>query len=344
MTSSDRWAPAAGPALVLGYCVINSAKSVLEGALVQDLSPEFLALNAFLLAQLFYFVVCRDKRALVVAVRRNWADLLAFNVSTTVSWVAVLYAFTVFEPVVANSVIIGLIPSLTILIGKGLRPGTRALPLELFAAGCVLCAMGFLLTTSWSGSSAVGGVSTAELVFGVTACVLTAVAVVGNTFFTKRLSEGGMTVPQMMASRFVLLIVTTFVVMTVRDSAAPYTAGTLTAIAAIGCVGVIISLYLLQQGIVRTEPITVSMLFGTNLAITYVVQFFDPRLHQSATSLIGTAALCLSICLGAWARMRNRPEPGATATASAATTATTATTATNATSASTVTTASRAST
>ncbi|TQK51133.1 hypothetical protein FBY35_1525 [Streptomyces sp. SLBN-118] len=315
MTSPSRRLALAGPLLVLGYCVINSTKSVFEGSLVQHLSPEFIAFNSFVIAQAFYFFTCRDKKALTSVVRRLLTDVVALNISTAVCWIAVLYAFTVFEPAMANSVILGLVPSITILLGFKLRPGTKALPLELVAAAIMLAAMGYLVAMAWQGSSAIGNVPPGEIAFGLAACVLTATSLAGITYSTKRLSDGGMSVQQMMASRFVLLIASTFVILVARDSFGPYSPGNVGAILAISTVGVIISLYLLQQGIVRTEPITVSMLFGTNLVITYVAQFFDPRLHQSQATLIGIAAVSAAMLLGTWARWRdgrNAAEPAET--------------------------------
>ncbi|MEU6662617.1 EamA/RhaT family transporter [Streptomyces sp. NPDC046821] len=295
---------AAGPLLVLGYCVINSTKSVFEGALVQDLSPEFIAFNSFVVAQAFYFFTLRDKRELKAVIRRCLSDVVMLNIATAVCWIAVLYAFTVFEPAMANSMIIGLGPSVTIALGFRLRPGTKALPLEVVAAGAMLVTMAYLLVVASDGDSAIGDVPTGKIVFGVVMCVLTTISLSGVTYYTKRLGDAGMTVRQMMASRFVVLIVATFVILVARDSFGAYSPGNVGAMLAISLVGVIISLYLLQQGIVRTEPITVSMLFGTNLVITYVVQFVDPRLHQSQATFYGIVAISLAMCLGTWARWR----------------------------------------
>ncbi|MFE7897967.1 EamA/RhaT family transporter [Streptomyces sp. NPDC057424] len=314
MSSSRRLALAAGPLLVLGYCVINSTKSVFEGALVQDLSPEFIAFNSFVVAQAFYFLTLRDKRELKAVVRRCLPDVVMLNLSTAVCWIAVLYAFTAFEPAMANSMIIGLGPAVTIALGFKLRPGTKALPLELAAAGAMLVAMAYLLITASDGESAIGDLPTGKLVFGIVMCVLTTISLSGITYYTKRLGDAGMSVRQMMASRFVALIVATLVILVARDSFGPYSPDNVGAILAISLVGVIISLYLLQQGIVRTEPITVSMLFGTNLMITYVVQFVDPRLHQSQDTFIGVLAISLAMCVGTWARWRasrqDAGEPG----------------------------------
>lgn len=302
MSPSRRLTLAAGPLLVLAYCVINSTKSVFEGALVQDLSPEFIAFNSFVVAQAFYFFTLRDKQELKSVVRRCLSDVIMLNISTAVCWIAVLYAFIVFEPAMANSMIIGLGPTITIVLGYKLRPGTKVLPLELVAAGAMLAAMGYLLAMASKGSSAIGDVPTGKLVFGVVACVLTSISLSGVTYYTKRLGDAGMSVRQMMASRFVVLIVATLAILVFRDSFAVYSPGNVGAILAISVIGVIVSLYLLQQGIVRTEPITVSMLFGTNLVITYVVQFFDPRLQQSEDTFFGVLALSAAMCLGTWAR------------------------------------------
>lgn len=302
MSPSRRLTLAASPLLVLAYCVINSTKSVFEGALVQDLSPEFIAFNSFVVAQAFYFFTLRDKQELKSVVRRCLSDVIMLNISTAVCWIAVLYAFIVFEPAMANSMIIGLGPTITIVLGYKLRPGTKVLPLELVAAGAMLAAMGYLLAMASKGSSAIGDVPTGKLVFGVVACVLTSISLSGVTYYTKRLGDAGMSVRQMMASRFVVLIVATLAILVFRDSFAVYSPGNVGAILAISVIGVIVSLYLLQQGIVRTEPITVSMLFGTNLVITYVVQFFDPRLQQSEDTFFGVLALSAAMCLGTWAR------------------------------------------
>ncbi|NDZ78905.1 DMT family transporter [Streptomyces sp. SID10853] len=302
--SIKRNASVVGPLFVTGYCIINSTKSVLEGALVQDLSPEFIALNSFVLAQLFYFLTLRDKKALFRDVRRCLPDVIMLNIMTAICWIAVLYAFTVFEPAMANAIIIGLGPTVTILLGFKLRPGVRAYRLEIAAAAGMLAVMAYLLVEALDGSSAIGSVSTGSIVFGVCMCVATSVSLAGITYYTKRLSDQGMVVRQMMASRFPVLIVSTFALMLFRSSFGTYTFANTGAILAISIVGVIISLYLLQQGIVRTEPITVSMLYGMNLVITYLTQFLDPRLHQSLSTFVGIALITMAMVLGTLTRWR----------------------------------------
>ncbi|MYU54350.1 MULTISPECIES: hypothetical protein [Streptomyces] len=312
MTSPSRTGRAAGafraaawggPLLVLVYCLANAVKSVVEGALVQHISPEFYAFNTFAVTQLFYLALNRDLRELAAAVRRSWRDVLAYNVTTTLSWLAVLYALTVFEPVVANSVIVGLVPCLTILLGGLLRPQARPSRVEVLSSVGVLAAMAYLAVTTLAGSAATGSVSAGGFALGLAACALTAGAVAGNTFYTKRLGEAGMRVGQMMACRFWLLLVSTLVIFLVRGTASPYSGTNVALYLGLG-LGVIGTLYVLQVGITRTEPMTVSLLFGSNLVMTFALQFFDPRLHQSGHTLTGVLLLTGFILWGALARSR----------------------------------------
>ena len=298
-----------GPLLVLSYCVANAVKSVVEGRLVQDISPEFYAFNAFFVTQLLYLVLCRDHRALLAAVRRSLPDVLAYNVTTTLSWVAVLYALQVFEPAVANSLIVGMVPVLTIVMGGRLRPQSRPSRTETLSSLGVLASMGYLAAMTLAGSSGTGSVSSGGFALGLVASVLTAAAVAGNTFYTKRLGEAGMRPGQMMACRFPLLLVSTLVLFLVRGSAAPYTAANVGLFLTLG-LGVAGTLLLLQVGITRTEPMTVSLLFGSNLILTFGIQFFDPRLHQSVHTLIGVLLLTGLILWGSLAGVRQASREG----------------------------------
>ncbi|MFB7505318.1 EamA/RhaT family transporter [Streptomyces broussonetiae] len=306
MTSPDparRAGTLVGPLLVLSYCVANSVKSVVEGRLVQDISPEFYAFNAFFVIQVLYLALCRDHRALLAAVRRCLPDVLAYNVTTTLSWVAVLYALRVFEPAVTNSLIVGMVPVLTILIGGRLRPQARPSRTEVLSSLGVLASMGYLAAMTLTGSSGTGSVSAGGFVLGVVASVVTAAAVAGNTFYTKRLGEAGMKPGQMMACRFPLLLVSTLVLFLVRGSAAPYSAVNVTLFLVLG-LGVAGTLLLLQVGITRTEPMTVSLLFGSNLILTFAIQFFDPRIDQSVHTLIGVLLLTGFILWGSLSGVR----------------------------------------
>ncbi|MGW1196728.1 EamA/RhaT family transporter [Streptomyces sp. NPDC002536] len=289
-----------GPLLVLAYCVVNGAKSVFEGALVHRLSPEFLAFNAFLCAQLWFLWLCRDRRSLLVAVRRSLGDVVAYNIATAVSWLAVLYAFTELEPAVTNSLVVGLVPVGTMALGTRMRAGTRVLPGEKAAAAGLLASMAVLAALAWHDRG--GGGSMSGFAVGLAGCVLTAVAVACCTHCTKRLAEAGMSVSEMMATRFVLLLLACPVLMWARDGYGTYRDGGLVLWSLVNGVAVIVALYLLQQGIVRTEPLTVSFLLAANLVVTYAFQFLDPSLDQSWPTFAAVLAVTAFVVLGVRAR------------------------------------------
>ncbi|GAA0268420.1 hypothetical protein GCM10010302_02670 [Streptomyces polychromogenes] len=292
-----------GPLLVLTYCLVNAGKSVLEGALLQRMTPEFLAFNAFLLAQVWSLCTVRDRRALVRAVRRSLRDVLLYNVATACSWLAVLYALTYLEPAVANSLIVGIVPAGTILIGMWLRPESRTLFREKAAACGVLGAMAWLSWLAWCARED-SEVTTGGFAIGLAACVVTAASVAASTHFTKRLSKAGFTVGQMMASRFGLLLTACMAVLWLRGDLALYQDHALLP-AALGCGAVTLAaLWLLQQGIVRTEPVTVSFLLAANLLVTYAAQLLDPRLRPTLPTLLAIVLLTAFVVIGVLARRR----------------------------------------
>ncbi|MFF5019741.1 EamA/RhaT family transporter [Streptomyces sp. NPDC001165] len=296
-----------GPLLVFAYCAVNAGKSVLEGALLHRMTPEFLAFNAFLLTQMWSLCALRDRRVLWRAVRRSFADVLAYNVTTAISWLAVLYALARLEPAVANALAVGLVPAGTLILARWLRPQSPPVPLERVAAAGMLGAMAWLGWLAWQDQDG-AGTTTADFAIGLGACAVTALSVAGNTHISRRLSEAGMSVGQMMASRFYLLLVSCFVVLWLSGDLGQYTNHRLIPLTLLCGLVVLVALYLLQQGIVRTEPITVSFLLATNLVLTYFFQFLDPHIEQSWPELFALVLVMAFMALGVLGRQRTETE------------------------------------
>lgn len=293
-----------GPMLVLCFSTITAVRSVFEGALLQKISPEFVALSTFGIAQVIYIITCKDWAGLLHAMRRSWRNVIFLNLTSAGSWVGFLYALAVLEPAVSHAIIMGLVPIITLLLARWLRPQAPALRLEIVASLGILLAMLYLAALTWYGDSAVGSVTLGAFVIGVISCVATAASLSANTIVSRRLSDSGMSARQVMTCRFPLTIIATFVLVIVRDSAAPFTAWNMFAFVVLALVGVMGALYLLQLGISKTEPVTVGLMMPAVVPITYVIQFFDPRLDQSLDSLAGVVLITGSLLLGIWARQR----------------------------------------
>jgi drug/metabolite transporter (DMT)-like permease len=294
-----------GPALILLYCLINAVKAVWEGWLVQNISPEVIAFHCFLIAQLCYMAINAGSLNRIMAMAMaHKGDFLAVNVSTAAAWLGILYALTIFEPVVANGVSVALVPLCTLLLSRHLRRNSIALSSEIVCCvGIFLAGVGYFIYAAIAGASSLGQLPLGESATGFGACMVVAVGVSGANLFSRRLNDHGMTASQLMASRFTLLIVLAGGLMLWRGSAAPYTASNLMTFTVIGIAGVAVAVYVLQVGISRTEPVTVSLLLPVNLVMTYGLQFFDPRLTPAWTSLFGVLSLSILIILGTWFRI-----------------------------------------
>lgn len=275
-----------GAVYVLGYTLMNAAKSVFEGWVLVTLSPAFIAVNCFVLAQIVYLATHRERGALLAKARGAWRHVVAINVTTALSWLAMLYALDALEPAVVNGLFVGAIPLITLALAPRLRPNTPILRQELVAAvGCALSVLA-LVAVSAQGLSGLGALPWTTVAVGVVAALLTALGVSTNIYVTKALTERDFSSADIMTVRFTLLNVVAFAILASEGSWLPYTPATIGTIAVLTVVGVFIGIYLLQIGISRTEPMTVSLLFSTNLIFTYLAQLADPRLAVSQASLV----------------------------------------------------------
>jgi len=66
---ADRSPIVPGTVFVLGYTLMNAGKSVFEGHVLASLTPAFIAFNCFVLAQVVYIGLHRDRRGLITRVR-----------------------------------------------------------------------------------------------------------------------------------------------------------------------------------------------------------------------------------------------------------------------------------
>lgn len=295
-----------GAVFVLGYTLMNAGKSVFEGHVLVSLTPAFIAFNCFVLAQIVYIGLHRDGRGLINRVRAHPGKVLIINLTTLLSWLAVLYALASLEPVVVNGIVVGAIPLVTLALAPWLRPNVPIVTAEKIAAfGC--CASVIALTiVSMQGLSGLGTLAPAVVIAGVVAALLTAFGVATNTYATRALTDAQFTSADIMSVRFTLLNIAAGSILLTHGGWSPYTAEVLAIILVLTVVGVFLGIYWLQIGIARTEPMTVSLLFATNLIFTFVAQFLDPRIAVSWPSFSAILMLTAFTIYGTWAAFVRR--------------------------------------
>ena len=73
------------------------------------------------------------------------------------------------------------------------------------------------------------------------------------------------------------------------------------------CAGTVVPLYLFQLGMERLKPLQIALMISAGPLITLLLQAFDPRLHWSPFSVVGTSAATLLV---AWSAIDGSPRPG----------------------------------
>lgn len=299
-----------GAFFVLGYTLMNAGKSVFEGHVLVSLAPAFIAFNCFVLAQIVYIALHRDRRGLLARVRAQPGKVLAINLTTLLSWLAVLYALASLEPVIVNGIVVGAIPLVTLALARWLRASVPILPSEKIAAfGCCISVIG-LTIVSMQGLSGLGVLAPAVVITGTIAALLTAIGVATNTYVTRALTDGGFSSADIMSVRFTLLNIAAGSILLIKGGWTPYTPEVLGIILVLTVVGVFLGIYWLQIGIARTEPMTVSLLFATNLIFTFLAQLLDPRIAVSWQSFAAILVLTAFTVYGTRAAFVQRANGG----------------------------------
>lgn len=295
-----------GAVFVLGYTLMNAGKSVFEGHVLVSLTPAFIAFNCFVLAQIVYIGLHRDKRDLIKRVRAHPGKVLIINLTTLLSWLAVLYALASLEPVVVNGVVVGAIPLVTLALAPWLRPNVPIMTGEKIAAfGCCACVLA-LTIVSMQGLSGLGALPPRVVITGVIAALLTALGVATNTYATRALTDERFSSADIMSVRFTLLNLTSGGILLWHGGWTAYTGEVLAIILVLTIVGVFLGIYWLQIGIARTEPMTVSLLFATNLVFTFMAQLLDPRIAVSWLSFFAILMLTAFTIYGTRAAFTQR--------------------------------------
>ena len=295
----------AGVFFLVLYSLIGAMLDVYLGHLFQETHP-IVVMTIMFSTTLLIFLAFQIKNfsGFILTFRKHQKTILYLNISSTISWIGFFFALKYIEPAISATLSLGLAPTITSLFWKRLRPEQPVTKKEMYASFGILFGCLFLAYASLSGKSALENVPVGETLLGVFFASFSALGVVGNAIFAKRLSDEKISAKRVLALRFYLLIFIgillwpkTFVV------SMPLYHFSISIIL-LAIISLVIPLFILQLGIERCEPITTNMILSSIPAFTYLLQFFDHRLTPSLYSLIGIA-LCVSFLLwGASARAR----------------------------------------
>jgi drug/metabolite transporter (DMT)-like permease len=126
----------------------------------------------------------------------------------------------------------------------------------------------------------------------------------GITVVSKRLADRGVTASQVMASRFLLLLVGCVVFVLTRAPAIGALMDNLGGVLLITVFGLITPMFVLQKAIERAEPITIVLVGSIVPVVAFAFQQLDARLQFSWLSFIGVAAITVIVVWGTYRGLR----------------------------------------
>lgn len=283
-----------GVLFVALFNLLGAFQEVYLGNLFQFLNPILVMVTTFLISGLF-FLISELPRAteLIALAKKNISTVFAVNISTAVSWVGFFYALRYLEPAIVSAMCFAIGPILSTLTSRFFRPQIAVLKIEAVAAVGTLLGILILVVSTLGGFSSLGTIENSKGAIGLSLSIFSALGIMGNTFFQKQLSESGFRTQQVMAVRFWFLIFLG-AILAPRDGIDQlYQGSFIVQNLFIAGATVILPLYLLQRGIERLEPITISLILAAMPILTFFMQLFDTRLVPSFFSLAG-----ITICLG----------------------------------------------
>jgi drug/metabolite transporter (DMT)-like permease len=290
------------PALFM-FSVLSALVDVFAGERLQRVDPGAVAAVAFTLTGGVFCgaAVWRLRRSrLALVIREHGRDLLILNLTTAVTWLALLYALKLMEPAIANVVSIAIGPAVTAAMQALWWKQDRVLLGETLSAVGILLTLVLLVWASLSGDSAIGGRGTVAMSLGVCAAVVSGAASAGNVVFSARLGAAGLDVPTVMGLRFGLVAVSGWAL--VGGTGVGQVPDALVPGAVVAVIGVAVPAYLVQIGVRKVPPMTASMVITLAPAMTLLLQLFDSRLAFSPTSAAGIAAITVFIGIGVLVR------------------------------------------
>lgn len=282
---------------ILSFDVIGAIQEVYLGSFFQEENPVIVTACTFGIATIFFIgLQLGNLKKYLFLLKIHYKTILGINFSTTISWLSFFVSLKYIEPAVSSVTAFAIGPIVATLFWKKIRPKEPIIKIEVLASiGIVLGSASLIVATAF-GKSAVGNIPPRDAFFGIMLATLSGLGVIGNTFFSKKLSDKGLDAKTIMALRFFLLLITSGLLWPKNEPILIPIQLFAFSMLVLSILTIIIPLFVLQLGIARCESITTSLLLFLLPIFTYLIQLFDSRLIPSIYSLVGVG-LCVAFTM-----------------------------------------------
>lgn len=270
-----------GAILVLIFVVAGAARDVFFGEIFQRHRFFEVVLIGFGMATvLFLIVVCVRAPAQFRVLALNWRTALIANLGTACAWLSYFFALKMLEPAAVQTIHAGTgAVTLVALSALGLhisRPvAVRGLEKILYLGvfGVLLALAAVVLL----GLSGVRARTLPEVALGLGFAFASGVFISLTSDVTKRMHEHGVSAEAVLAVRFVLMVAVaaTATALGMGDGVPIDDWGTFGKIAGAALLLIVLPLYVLQLGLVRTSAVTTWVIMALGPSLVFALQAFD---------------------------------------------------------------------
>lgn len=280
-----------GAWLVLLFVVAGAARDVFFGEIFQRHRFFEVVLIGFGLATVLFLIAVTLKAPGQYAVLAlNWRTALLANLGTACAWMSYFFALKMLEPAAVNTIHAGMgAVTLVGLSAMGLhisRPVAvrgleKILHLGVFA---VLLALAVVVLAGLSG---VRERPLSDTALGLALAFASGVFISLTSDVTKRMHEHGVSAEAVLAVRFILMVgvAATMSWLEIGSGAPIVDLETLGTIAGAALALIVLPLYVLQLGLVRTSAVTTWVIMALGPCLVFALQALDGRIIASPYTL-----------------------------------------------------------
>ncbi len=294
--------------LLIGYALSQGIRDVYLAGAFGAIGFFDLVLLAFTGATLF-FSTCLfvASPAEFGALRREWRNLLAVNLTTAVAWLCFFGALNLLEPTVVSTVFSGVAPAgvaLLALFGLQAAGNVRAGATERLSHMSIVVALVFLAWVVLSGRSGLADVSVGKGLLSLLLAAFSGVTIVAETVFAKRMNDAGISATGVLALRFVLIALIGGVAVFAfgNTELTGVSANDIATTATKILVLMVAPLYLVGKGLALTSPLTTGVVAAFGPTIVFLMQVIEGRIPTSIWVLAATVTYSVFTCTSLFLR------------------------------------------
>ncbi|MCF5706109.1 EamA family transporter [Pseudomonas syringae] len=279
-----------GLLLVLSYVILSSTKDIILERLLSISNPADYLVIVFGIATVIYWLVGKvtsDAPSAHFSPRAVLPAMLALNIVTLGNWFGLYYSLKYLSAPAVSVLYAGVIPVATLIINAVIR-NTIAPRRE------ILCAAGLFIIAFYWFAESLSVAAYQHTVLGLMFLLGSACTIASTTVLSKKLSDSHVPTAVVMSHRFYLLLIVAFALASPLSSIMRVLFDNILIVLFVAVGGTVVSLWALQKGIEKTDPMTTNLVVSAGPVITLALY---PIISGGASLSISTYFAAAAVTL-----------------------------------------------